>query len=198
MTRITDLSKSEEELLASMHPKLRYNIGLAQRNDVRVRFDMDELNRVWHLFGETSGRGQFRLHDKSHYDLMLTSLTGECRAFLATAWFEDQPIAANLMVDFAGVRTYLHGASDYEYRTLMAPHLLHWELMRDAKFNGLTVYDWWGVSPQDQPKHPLVGVSRFKRQFPGEDISYPGTYDLVKRPVWYTLYALARRARRNR
>ncbi|MBM5789700.1 peptidoglycan bridge formation glycyltransferase FemA/FemB family protein [Candidatus Parcubacteria bacterium] len=196
MTRLTDLSASEADLLGAMHPKLRYNIRLAQKNGVRIRFDMQELSRVWHLFEETSARGEFRLHDQSYYERLLTKLTGECRAFLATAWFEDHPVVANLLIDFAGVRTYLHGASSHEHRALMAPHLLHWELLRDGKAHGLQTYDWWGVSPLERPDHPWAGVSRFKRSFPGWDLEYPGTYDLVKRPGWYRVYALARRLRR--
>lgn len=197
MTRMTDLSPTEGELMAAMHHKLRYNIRVAERSDVRIRFDMQDLSLAWHLFEGTASRGQFRLHPMVYYERMLSVLTGNCRAFLATAWYEEQPIAANIMVDFAGVRTYLHGASSYEHRFLMAPHLLHWELIRDAKLNGLTVYDWWGVSPENNPIHPWAGVSRFKRQFPGQDIHYPGTYDLVKRPVWYRVYTLARALRRT-
>lgn len=197
MTRMTNVKIPEDELFASLHHKTRYNIRLADRHDVRVRFDMQDIERVWPLFAGTSKRGQFRLHEKEYYRKMLESLnTLECRAFLATAWFEDKPVAANIMIDFGNVRTYLHGASSYEHRSLMAPHILHWELLNNARQNGLTQYDWWGVAPEDQPHHPWAGISRFKRSFVGDDIVYVGTYDLVKKPVVYAVYSLSRHALR--
>lgn len=199
MTRITDLQQNEDEMFASLHPKTRYNIRLADRHGVHVRTDLRDFDSVWPLFTSTSARGDFRLHAKVHYARMLKQLNDHqhgARAFLASAWYEDRPVAANIMVDFAGVRTYLHGASSYESRHVMAPHLLHWKLMNDARQNGLTYYDWWGVGPEDDPHHPWAGVSRFKRSFPGEDMSYPGTYDLVKKPFGYRLYRLVRSLRR--
>ncbi len=197
MTRMTDLTMTPETLFASLHHKTRYHIRLADRHGIHTRFDLRDLSEVWPLFERTSSRGEFRLHDKSYYEQMLASLdTSVCRAFLASAWCEDTPVAATIMIDFGDVRTYVHGASSYEHRSLMAPHFLHWKLIKDAQQSGLTSYDWWGVSPKQESNHPWVGVSRFKRSFPGEEIVYPGTYDLVKRSAWYTLYRLARCLRR--
>ncbi len=196
-TWITDLTDSVDHLSAATHKKTRYNIGVAERHGLRLDFTSRDLEPVWHLFKGTSKRGVFRLHEKEHYQHMLKYLdVGECRTFLATVWKENEPIAANIMVDFAGVRTYLHGASSYHHRAFMAPQLLHWELIKDAKEKGLTLYDWWGVAPEDQPNHPWAGISRFKRSFPGHEISYPGTYDLVQKPLWYKLYQLVRKLRR--
>jgi lipid II:glycine glycyltransferase (peptidoglycan interpeptide bridge formation enzyme) len=195
-TWITDLT-SAQELLASMHPKTRYNINLAQRHDVQIKVDTHSLDDVWPLFEATSGRGKFRLHAKFYYKKMLETLgEGDCHAHLVTAFFENKPVAANIVIDFADVRTYLHGASSYAHRALMAPYLLHWFLIKDAIEQGMKMYDWWGIAPTNQPDHPWAGVTRFKKSFPGREISYPGTYDLVKRPGWYKVYQLARRFKR--
>ncbi len=195
-TWITDLT-SVDQLLSSMHQKTRYNIKLAERHGVQIDFDTLSFEDVWPLFEGTSGRGKFRLHEKHYYKKLLETLkSGECHAHLVTALFENKPIATNIVIDFVGVRTYLHGASSYEHRSLMAPYLLHWFLLKDATLQGMTQYDWWGVAPADQPNHPWAGISRFKRSFPGREVSYPGTYDLVKKPGWYTVYQLVRQLRR--
>lgn len=125
---------------------------------------------------------------------MLESLKERsCHAFLATASYENHLLAANIMIDFGDTRTYLHGASSNEHRHFMAPYLLHWELMRDAKERGVRFYDWWGVAPLDAPdNHPWFGISRFKRGFPGVEYASPGTYDLVFKPRPYHLYQLGR------
>ena len=195
-TLLLDLSKTEEELLAAMHHKTRYNIGLAGRRGVHVEFREHELSEVWQLFEETGSRGHFRLHERAYYEQMLKSLKGECHAFLATAYFEHHPIATTLMLDFGDTRTYLHGASERVHRKIMAPSLLHWELIRSAKAKGLKWYDWWGVAPADAKGHPWEGVSRFKSGFGGEEIEYPGTFDVVHKPVMYRLYQLMRVVRR--
>jgi peptidoglycan pentaglycine glycine transferase (the first glycine) len=196
-TLLLDLRQSEDELLASMHHKTRYNIGLAVRRGVHVSFAEHELDDVWALFESTRSRGGFRLHEREYYEKMLATLTGECRAFLATAFYEHQPIATTLMLDFGNTRTYLHGASKREHRNLMAPYLLHWELIRAAKAKGLKWYDWWGVAPVGAKNHDWEGISRFKRGFGGEEVAYPGTYDVVGNPLAYSLYKILRQIHRS-
>lgn len=196
-TRITDLSLSEEKLMAAMHQKTRYNIRLASKKGVEVvLYDEVSFDEVWPLFETTGARGEFGLHKKAYYVQMLEELD---EVFLATARFEGKIIAACLMMDYAGTRTYLHGASSNEHRNVMAPHLLHWELVKEAKEKGVDWYDWWGVAPEGAGKdHAWAGVSRFKRGFPGEEVSYAGTYDVVRRPLWYWGYQVARKILKRR
>lgn len=191
-TLITDLSLSEEELLKNMHEKTRYNIRLATKKKVRVAFQSASFEEVWKLFEQTSTRGGFRLHGKTYYEKMIENLgSGDCKAFLATAWHDEDLLAANIMIDFDKTRTYLHGASSNKKRNLMGPYLLHWELMRSAKSEGMKEYDWWGVAPEGADKnHPWSGISRFKRGFDGEEIAYHGTYDLVFDSIKYSFYRL--------
>lgn len=194
VTLITSLEPSVQEILAKMHPKTRYNIGLAQRKGVEIKFlEPSDLNTVWPLFEETAKRDGFRLHPKIHYRNLLKLRNSDLRVFFAAAFFEDKPVAVNIMVDFIGTRTYLHGASSGENRNVMAPFLLHWELMKEAKEKGLKFYDWWGIVPTNNPKDPWVGITRFKKGFGGEVVSYPGTFDYVLRPFWYFMYRVARR-----
>ena len=191
---LLDLTKTEDELLAKMHPKTRYNILLAKRKGVEIKFlEPIDLDSVWPLFTETAGRDGFRIHPKEHY-INLLNLKGDgLKVFLAAAYFENQPLAANIMVDFNDTRTYLHGASSSLNRNLMAPYLLHWELMKEAKDNGLKFYDWWGITPNDDPKNPWAGITRFKKGFGGEVVSYPGTFDYVLNPFRYFIYKLTRK-----
>lgn len=201
-TLITDLRQSEEELLAGMHEKTRYNIRVAERHGVQVDLHHGSFDDVWPLFSQTSQRGDFRLHTKSYYQKMLQTTHNEMIVFCAIAQKSGTVLAATIMVDFGDTRTYLHGASSHEHRNLMAPALLHWELMKDAKARGLKFYDWWGVAPESSPpagggarrggRHPWAGISRFKRGFGGEEVVSPGTNDIVLKPSRYRLYQLSR------
>ncbi len=197
-TLISDLTVTEEDLLKGMHEKTRYNIRLARKKGVRVNVNDVSFEDVWNLFEQTSSRGEFRLHNKDYYKKMLAVLDKkECKAFLATAWHEEDLLAANIMIDFDGTRTYLHGASSNTKRNMMAPYLLQFELMRSAKKDGLKFYDWWGVAPIGADKsHSWSGISRFKRGFGGTEVGYLGTHDLVLSPLKYYAYRFVKMIRR--
>jgi lipid II:glycine glycyltransferase (peptidoglycan interpeptide bridge formation enzyme) len=192
-TLITSLEKSEEKLLSSFHQKTRYNINLAKRKGVKIEIAKAwELDIVWPLFEETAKRDGFRLHDKKHYEELLKLKSNNLKVFLAVAFYENRPLAANIMVDFNGTRTYLHGASSNSNRNVMAPFLLHWELLTDAQAKGLKFYDWWGIASSDDPKDPWAGITRFKKGFGGETVRSPGTFDYVLKPSGYLIYKIIR------
>lgn len=196
-TLIMDLRQPADIRLAAMHHKTRYNLRLAERKGVEIAM-AGSLDDVWFLFEQTAKRGGFALHAKSYYAAMLETLSeGPCRAFLAIALHEGKPVAANIMIDHQGTRTYLHGASGDTSRELMAPYLLHWRLIEDASARGMSSYDWWGVSPDGASEtHPWAGVTRFKLGFGGERVSYPGTFDAVLNVGTYAAYAALRHLRR--
>ncbi len=196
-TLIMDLTRTYDDLRTSQHSKTRYNIGLAERKGVTVEFLRDfspgaanatnvAWNAAWNLFVETGSRGGFHLHPKAYYEKMLATLTSEtCHAFLAVARYEGEVVAANIMIDFHGTRTYLHGASGNIHREVMAPYLLHWALVTEAKHRGMRAYDWWGVAPGGaDEKHAWAGITRFKTGFGGTRVDYPGTFDLVCHPAY--------------
>lgn len=206
-TLIVDLAPEREAIMAAMHEKWRYNIRLAERKGVRVYVagerDPGALEVFWGLLEETTERDKFRAHDKEYYRSMLEALAGDPAkdggmrpvARLVFAEHDGRVLAANLMVYFGGTATYLHGASSRARRELMAPQLLHWTAMLDAKAWGYRAYDFWGVAPEGAENHPWAGVTRFKRGFGGTYVAYPGTYDLPIDRTWYRLYAFAQKAR---
>ena len=193
-TLITDLDQSEEQLFSQMHEKTRYNIRLAEKKGVTIEIRKATIDEIWPVFEMTSSRDAFRLHTKEYYKKMLEKTD----AFLAVAKHEGEILAANIMIDFGNTRTYLHGASSNNKRNLMAPFLLHWELMKQAKSINITSYDWWGIAPADaSSSHAWAGISRFKRGFGGEEVSYPHAYDVVLKPLRYAIYRLARALHRR-
>lgn len=197
-THITDLNLSEEELLAGMHQKTRYNIRLAEKKGVQVSTEDKVSNDIWALFSETSNRGDFALHSRSYYESMLKTLSnGVCVAKMWVARVNGQARAAIITIDAYGIRTYLHGASSREDREYMAPFLLHWEAIKEAKNKGFKAYDWWGIAPIDAPEdHPWTGITRFKTGFPGQRFSYVESTVQNLRPLWCSIYKLAKKIKK--
>ncbi len=190
-TILLDLRQNEEDLLRRMHPKTRYNIGLAQQKELRIKnYELGELSReMWGLFIETARRGGFNLHPKKYYQEMFK--LKEVKLF--TAGFQGKLVAAAVVSVFGGRATYLHGASDYESRALMAPYLLHWQIIRELKAQGVLSYDFGGVGVEGQTDHPLASLNRFKAGFGGQYVEYVGSWDYVMSPIWYGIYKMARK-----
>ena len=187
-TLVLDISKPEEELLSQIHSKTRYNIRLARKKGVTVEESSEKIDDFLRLLKETAKRDKFHLHAQGYYQKMLEVLGQEGMVKLILAKYKNQIVAANLVYFFGQTATYLHGASDYNFRQLMAPHLLQWQAICQAKQLGLRYYDFWGI---DEKKWP--GVTRFKKGFSGQEITFPGAFDLIFQPTWYRIYNLARK-----
>lgn len=193
-----DLRHSDDELLEAMHPKTRYNIRLAERKGVTIRpatkpGDFDEF---WRLMQRTAERDQFQQHSRAYYRQMFRLFGQSDFLTLFIAEYQHTVIAANFVVRFGDTSTYLHGASANEHREVMAPHLLQWRQILDAKRRGSRYYDFWGVAPSTaSPEHRWSGITRFKQGFGGYGVSYVGSYELIFDPVWYRIYKLAQRVK---
>lgn len=199
-TIICNLEKSEAELLSAMHEKTRYNIRLAERKGVRVMnykpriMNHEKKEEFWNLLEQTAERDGFYTHEQKYYEALLGESSEHFSNELFFAEHEGKPIAVALInfyrspASIGGGAAYLHGASSSEHRNLMAPHLLHWRIMREAKKRGFRQYDFWGI---DEKRWP--GVTRFKRGFGGQEAAYPESFDIVYRKNYYWFYKIFRR-----
>jgi lipid II:glycine glycyltransferase (peptidoglycan interpeptide bridge formation enzyme) len=185
-TIILDITKSEQEILNQMHSKTRYNINLAQKKGIILRMgnSQHDFEEFWKLVLKTGKRDGFHHYPKTYYVQML-NIPG-VKLFLAE--FDGKIIIANIVMFYEKTAIYLHGASDYEYRNLMAAPLLQWHQILEAKRAGCTEYDFWGI---DEIKWP--GVTRFKKGFGGKEITYPGAFDLIFQSFWYRIYKVAKK-----
>ena len=202
-TILVDLQVDEEELLAHMKQKTRYNIRLAEKKGVVVR-ETNDIQGFYRLMQTTGTRDSFAVHDISYYQQAydIFSPTGEC--VLLGAFFENKPLAY-LMLFLSGERSwYFYGASDDASRNLMPTYLLQWEAIRWSKAHGATVYDLWGIPDASeaeleeqfmQRSDGLWGVYRFKRGFGGEVVRSAPAFIRVYKPLLYRVYQSIRAGR---
>ncbi len=185
-TAILDLSPSKEDILKNMHSKTRYNIRLAKRKGVTTKKSQNfkDIEKFLDLLHITTSREGFQAHPDDYYKKLLKLDNID----LYLAFFENTPIAAHIVGFFRDFGYYLHGASSREHRKVMGPHRLHWKIIKDLKQKGLKYYDFWGI---DKEKWP--GLTRFKTSFGSSKTTYPGTFDLVFKPIWYSLYLLGKK-----
>lgn len=184
-TVIIDLTKSENELLTAMHHKTRYNIGVADKHGVTVS-EGDDVDSFLKLFKKTAKRDKFSPHPAGYYKKLLEFNGLNTKLFLA--YIGDKPIAGAIVLYHGDTAYYLHGASDYKYRSLMAPYALHWFIITSNQKLGTRNYDLWGIDARKWP-----GVTRFKLGWGGRTLEYPGSFDLPISRFWYLIYKVVRK-----
>ena len=186
------LESTEEQLLAAMKQKTRYNIRLAERKGVSVRPGTTaDLPTIAAMYQETGARDGFTTRPSEYYLDGWSALTNVGLAQPLLAEFEGRPIAAVILVRFADRVIYMYGASRDEARERMPNHLLQWEAIRWARAQGAKVYDFWGAPDVFDESGRLGGVWRFKAGFNGEVVRFIGAWDYTSRPLLYRLYTQA-------
>lgn len=180
-TLFLDTTLSEEAFLKQMLPKGRYNLRLAQRHGVNVRFSnqMQDLKRFYDLFAETASRHQFFAEPYGFFINLGMTLFPQNRAGLFFAEWEGETLATILVLFFGRRATYLYGGSSDLKRHVMPNYLLHWEALRMARERGCREYDLYGYEPFGVKDHLYAGFSRFKKQFGGQYVASIGAQDYI-------------------
>lgn len=190
-TLVLDLNKSEEDILAQMKPKGRYNIKVAEKHGVEVK--EGSVDDFYSLYEEMSKRQKITFRKKEYFQKLIDILGCKDYAVVLKATLNDQVLASTIVIFFGDTATYLFGGSSDENREMMAPYKLHWEIIKKAKNRGCRIYDFFGIAPSDDEKHKWAGITRFKKQFGGEEKTILGSYDLVFSPARYQIYKLLRK-----
>lgn len=190
-TQMLDLTPSEDDLLAKMKSKTRYNIRLAQKKGVTVREESNEkgFGIFSKLYFETCKRQKYYGHSHEYHKTVWETLSPSISHILI-AYFENEPLAAYHLFKFKDIFYYTYGGSSDEYRNLMGTNLLMWEAIRLGKTLGATTFDMWGsLPPGYDEKNPWAGFTRFKEGYGTEFVQFVGSYDLVIHPLLYKLYS---------
>lgn len=191
-TVLIDLTRSEEDLLAAMKSKTRYNIRLAGRKGVTVRVGTPaDFELIAQMYTETSERNAFGIRPKSYYlDVWRTFYTANM-LYPLIAEYDGQALAAVMLVHYDELALYMYGASTNHERQRMPTYLLQWEAIRWAKAQGCTIYDMWGAPDKFDENDRLWGVWKFKRGFNGTVAHHLGAWDFPAYPLLYKGYTEA-------
>lgn len=209
-----DLKPDNETLLSQMKRKGRYNITVAQKENVEIEcfYGLDSdgdiskaLDEFYSILKETGKRDKFGIHPKEYYLKMLNALKENCLLYIARSG--GRAIAGIIVIYGKDEAVYYYGASSNAYRNLMAPYLLQWHAMKDAKAEGKSFYDFMGTAKPMADSHqgmpakdiefdrsdPLYGVSEFKQKFGGKLYRFGNPVDIVVSPFFYEIFKLGKR-----
>ncbi|NTU46384.1 peptidoglycan bridge formation glycyltransferase FemA/FemB family protein [Candidatus Roizmanbacteria bacterium] len=181
---VLPLNKSEDELLADMRKTTRYLVKRASKDGVEIekRTDEESVEIFMKLYEKTATRENFTPFSKEY-------ILEEFRAFHKTgnAVFifgkvKEEYLAGALVVFTKSTGFYHQGASIHT--KLPVPYALQWEAIREAKKRGCKIYNFWGIAPDENKKHPWAGLTQFKKGFGGMQINYVPTMDLPIKPAY--------------
>lgn len=193
-----DLDSSESELLAGMHSKTRYNIKLAQKNNLQVKTDEDVSRAAIELIMMTVKKQKYRGQSREYIEKLCKFFEKPNSSIGVSSHVVSSQSGTNLasaiMLDFAQTRTYLFGGSNYEYRNLMGSFLLQWNSILEAKNKGLLHYDFGSAETASGKEK---GFAHFKKGFGAQLVNFGGTYDIVFKPSWHLVYTLLRKLNRT-
>jgi len=197
-TILVDLTGGEDQILARMKQKFRYNINLAAKKDIRVEQSTD-VSSFHRLMLETGGRDGFHAHSLEYYQTAFDLFHPLGMVTLMMATYLDEPVAGVMVFALGKTAWYLYGASSNKQRNRMPVYLAQWEALRWAKSKRCEVYDLWGIPDASEAEleanfehraDDLWGVYRFKRGFGGKITRSVDAINKVYSPILYWVYTL--------
>ncbi len=184
-THLLDLTKTEEELLQNIKKKDRYYINRAlkewveivkgntdEQKKILIDMHIEHSKKVWyHPFSE-----QFINYLYEVFSENITTIS---------ARYEWKVESILMTIRFWKICVYYIATSDVKHPKFSPNYLCQWEAIKQAKADWCEIYNFWWVSPDDNPNHPIAWVTKFKRKFAWYDYSLLHAQDLVLSPKYW-------------
>ena len=191
-TMLIDLTPPDDQLLAAMKPKTRYNVRLAEKKGVSIRSgDVADLDLLYTMYAETAQRDGFIIRPIDYYRDAWGSFIQSGLAQPLIAEVEGEIVAGLILFHFADRAWYMYGMSRNVHREKMPNYLLQWAAMRWAKRRGCTTYDLWGAPDELTEADSMWGVYKFKEGLGAAFTPHAGAHDFVISRFGYWLYSVA-------
>ncbi len=176
--------KTEDEVFKGYSEKTRYNIRLAKRKGVTVRYSRDvaDLKTFYDLYVVTGIRDKIASRPYDYFERMLNTFDeNQMRIYIAE--YEGKALSAALAINYGKKTFYLYGASSNEKRNLMPNYLMQQEMIKWAIETNCNLYDFGGVFILDKSN----GLYKFKEGFCRQEgvTEFIGEIDKVYNKFWY-------------
>ncbi|OGL73122.1 hypothetical protein A3E39_04485 [Candidatus Uhrbacteria bacterium RIFCSPHIGHO2_12_FULL_60_25] len=189
---ILDVTPSEDELLRDMRKTTRYSIRKAESDGVEIRMSSDpaDVETFWVTYRATVDRQHFTPFSKEYLRKEFEAFASDGRVAWFFGSYQGEVISAAMIIFDRHSAYYHQGASSHAYPKIMASYLLQWRVIQEAKRRGCTMYNFWGISPDDHPTHPWAGLSLFKKGFGGRADAYVHAQDLILHSRYWLTWTL--------
>ena len=180
--------KTEEEIVKGYSSKTRYNIKLAEKKGVTVRYSLDEedLKKFYELMKITAQRDKIGLREYDYFKKIIDSYPKEnVRIYLAE--HEGVALSGAIAINYGKEVEYYYGASSNEKRNLMPNYLMQQNMIRWAIETKCKKYNFGGIFNTTKDN----GLFRFKEGFCRQEgpTKFIGEINKVYRPISYFIFS---------
>lgn len=188
-TWVLDITKSEEELLAGMRKSTRYLVKKSQIENLKIDISKDKkyASVLYSLQKETAKRHGFVGFPQKLFEIEIEEFAKDDNAQVFICRKGKKVLAVAIIVFYGDSAYYHFSGSTSEFSKIPFSYFLQWEIIREAKKRGMKYYNFWGIAPNDNPKHRFAGVTLFKTGFGGKRVDWLHAHDLpISRNYWLT------------
>ena len=189
-THLLDLTQDIDKIFKNLKKKDRYLIKRAVKEWVKVRIDNkpdhietlikmhhDHSKKVWYVpFSEIYIKNLYK-HFWNNIRTISTRYNNQVESILMTIKFNE-------------TCNYYIAASDIKNKKFSPNYLAQRTAIKQAKEDWAKIYNFWWVSPDKNPKHPLAWVSDFKRKWWGYDYFLVHAQDLIVSPKYRVTWTI--------
>jgi lipid II:glycine glycyltransferase (peptidoglycan interpeptide bridge formation enzyme) len=190
-----DLTKSEDELLASFSRTTRYNIHYAQRKGIVIKKyneqkDIDRIEEFYKLLKETQDRKYFQVQPLEYFKNLWSEFSKNGHITLYEAYFENTLLGSIIVVHDNVWATSMFSASSRKHSKRKPIYLARWESIKNAKSRGNKIYDFFGATDSKDKTHPFYHTTQYKLGFGRKLTKFAGTFERIQNPLKYKLWRL--------
>jgi len=190
-TLLLDLKLPEEELLAGLRKTTRYLVRKGEELGIKVERTAEaaKLPNFHRLMEMTQDRQRFTPQSRAYFEDQFAELSSRRMAELSFASYQGKILSSAIEVSYGDTTAYVHGASLKS--EVPASHILLWENIKEAKKDGRSYYDFWGIAPEGaDSSHHWWGYTLFKSGFGGYPLDYLGSWDFSFNPKYLGVLAV--------
>ena len=185
-THILDLTKNKDELLANLKKWDRYYINRAKKEGVIIKKGngIDQIETLKKMHQKHSKKIWYHSFNNKFIDNLYKVFWDNITTISASFQWKIESIL--MTIKFWNTCVYYIAASDIIHHKFSPNYLCQWEAIIDAKDKWCNTYNFWWVSPDNNPKHPIAWVTKFKRKFNWYDYSLLHAQDLpITKKYWF-------------
>ncbi len=188
-----DIKPDEDQLLMDMRKTTRYLIRQAQKNkDIEIiqSNNIQDIEKFDKLYQTTVNRQGFAPFSLNYLKNEFSVFQPDNQISIFLGRYKNEIVSSAIIIFWQGIGFYHQGASSLKYPKIPVSYLLQWEAIREAKRRGCRLYNFWGIAPDNNKKHPWYGLTLFKMGFGGYKKEYVKTQDFVLSPKYWITYII--------
>ena len=182
-----DLTPSQDQMFANLKSRGRYEVKKAEAEGVKVESvetSEENFKTMYELLKVTSKRNKFYIRDLEFMQGYWGEFANKGKLKLFFAYHNSKVVAGAVVLVNDRKAWYKDGGSLRDGTQIMAPRLLHWQIAKSLKNDGIETYDLGGIpDPDKHHDSSMHGIYVFKSAYAKNPTIFMPTLDLPLKKV---------------